>query len=195
MGLTPLGGVMMGTRTGDLDPAIIPFVIDREPEMADAERIRHVFNKESGLLGISEKSSDMRDIIAGKNAGDEKCALAYDLYVDRLRKYIAQYFGVLNGADAIVFTAGIGENSAEVRASVLRRSTSRAITNSSSVGITNTLTADSAVVMSPTCPKTFFSGSTSIPNQVRPSKTEARTSAEFSPIPAVKVFVIPTDEE
>ena len=119
MGLTPLGGVMMGTRTGDLDPAIIPFVIDREPEMADAERIRHVFNKESGLLGISEKSSDMRDIIAGKNAGDEKCALAYDLYVDRLRKYIAQYFGVLNGADAIVFTAGIGENSAEVRASVL----------------------------------------------------------------------------
>lgn len=71
MGLTPLGGVMMGTRTGDLDPAIIPFVIDREPEMADAERIRHVFNKESGLLGISEKSSDMRDIIAGKNAGDE----------------------------------------------------------------------------------------------------------------------------
>ena len=119
MGLTPLGGVMMGTRTGDLDPAIIPFVIDREPEMADAERIRHVFNKESGLLGISEKSSDRRDIIAGKNAGDEKCALAYDLYVDRLRKYIAQYFGVLNGADAIVFTAGIGENSAEVRASVL----------------------------------------------------------------------------
>ena len=119
MGLTPLGGVMMGTRTGDLDPAIIPFVIDREPEMADAERIRHVFNKESGLLGISEKSSDMRDIIAGKNAGDEKCALAYNLYVDRLRKYIAQYFGVLNGADAIVFTAGIGENSAEVRASVL----------------------------------------------------------------------------
>ena len=119
MGLTPLGGVMMGTRTGDLDPAIIPFIIDREPDMADAERIRHVFNKESGLLGISEKSSDMRDIIAGKEAGDEKCALAYNLYVDRLRKYIAQYFGVLNGADAIVFTAGIGENSADVRASVL----------------------------------------------------------------------------
>ena len=71
---------------------------------------------------------------------------------------------------------------------VLRRSTSRVITNSSSVGITNTLTADSAVVISPTCPKTFFSGSTSIPNQVRPSKTEARTSAEFSPIPAVKTI-------
>ena len=61
----------------------------------------------------------MRDIIAGKEAGDEKCTLAYDLYVDRLRKYIAQYFGVMNGADAIVFTAGIGENSADVRASVL----------------------------------------------------------------------------
>lgn len=57
MGLTPLGGVMMGTRTGDLDPAIIPFIIDREPDMADAERIRHVFNKESGLLGISENQA------------------------------------------------------------------------------------------------------------------------------------------
>ena len=159
MGFTPLAGVMMGTRTGDLDPAIIPFVIDREPEMADAECIRHVFNKESGLLGISEKSSDMRDIIAGKNAGDEKCALAYDLYVDRLRKYIAQYFGVLNGADAIVFTAGIGENSAEVRASVL-------------------------------------DGLTWFGIEVDPEKNVfGRVGDITTADSAVKVFVIPTDEE
>ena len=159
MGLTPLGGVMMGTRTGDLDPAIIPFIIDREPDMADAERIRHVFNKESGLLGISEKSSDMRDIIAGKEAGDEKCTLAYDLYVDRLRKYIAQYFGVMNGADAIVFTAGIGENSADVRASVL-------------------------------------DGLTWFGIEVDPEKNVfGRVGDITTADSAVKVFVIPTDEE
>ena len=119
MGFTPLGGVMMGTRTGDIDPAIIPYLMQHTDDFNTPEDISRILNRESGLLGVSEKSSDMRDIIAGKNAGDEKCALAYDLYVDRLRKYIAQYFGVLNGADAIVFTAGIGENSADVRASVL----------------------------------------------------------------------------
>ncbi|MBF7094949.1 acetate kinase [Streptococcus sp. HF-1907] len=119
MGLTPLGGVMMGTRSGDLDPAIIPFLIDREPELADAEKIRNVFNRESGLLGISEKSSDMRDIIEGKKAGEAKASLAYDMYIDRLKKYIGQYVAVLNGVDGIVFTAGIGENSDIVRRDVI----------------------------------------------------------------------------
>lgn len=119
MGLTPLGGVMMGTRSGDLDPAIIPFLIDREPELADAEKIRNVFNRESGLLGISEKSSDMRDIIEGKKVGEAKASLAYDMYIDRLKKYIGQYVAVLNGVDGIVFTAGIGENSDIVRRDVI----------------------------------------------------------------------------
>ncbi|MGE9835132.1 acetate kinase [Streptococcus orisratti] len=119
MGLTPLGGIMMGTRSGDLDPAIIPFLIDREPELADAEKIRNIFNRESGLLGISEKSSDMRDIIEGRDAGDAKCTLAFDMYVDRVKKYIGQYIAVLNGVDAIVFTAGIGENSVPFRQAVL----------------------------------------------------------------------------
>ncbi|AXQ77713.1 acetate kinase [Streptococcus chenjunshii] len=119
MGLTPLGGVMMGTRSGDLDPAIIPFLIDREPELANAEKIRTVFNRESGLLGVSGKSSDMRDIIAGQEAGNHDAGLAFDMFVDRLKKYIGQYVAVLNGVDAIVFTAGIGENSPEVRESVI----------------------------------------------------------------------------
>lgn len=119
MGLTPLGGIMMGTRSGDLDPAIIPFLIDREPELADAEKIRNIFNRESGLLGISEKSSDMRDIIEGRDTGDAKCTLAFDMYVDRVKKYIGQYIAVLNGVDAIVFTAGIGENSVPFRQAVL----------------------------------------------------------------------------
>ncbi|SDB23526.1 acetate kinase [Streptococcus henryi] len=119
MGLTPLGGIMMGTRSGDLDPAIIPFLIDREPELADAEAIRNIFNRESGLFGISEKSSDMRDIIAGKEEGDAKCTLAFEMYVDRVKKYIGQYVAVLNGVDAIVFTAGVGENSVPFRQAVL----------------------------------------------------------------------------
>lgn len=119
MGLTPLGGIMMGTRSGDLDPAIIPFLIDREPELADAENIRNIFNRESGLFGISEKSSDMRDIIAGKEEGDAKCTLAFEMYVDRVKKYIGQYVAVLNGVDAIVFTAGVGENSVPFRQAVL----------------------------------------------------------------------------
>lgn len=119
MGLTPLGGVMMGTRSGDLDPAIIPFLIDREPDLADPEKIRSVFNRESGLLGVSERSSDMRDILAGREEGDHNSALAFDMFVDRLKKYIAQYMAVMNGCDAIVFTAGIGENSAAVREAVI----------------------------------------------------------------------------
>ncbi|PZO96506.1 MAG: acetate kinase [Streptococcus pyogenes] len=120
MGLTPLGGIMMGTRSGDLDPAIIPFLIDREPELADAEKLRNVFNRESGLLGISGTSSDMRDIISAWEAGDEHAKLAFDMYVDRVKKYIGQYIAVLNGVDAIVFTAGVGENSDTFREAVIK---------------------------------------------------------------------------
>ena len=119
MGLTPLGGTMMGTRSGSIDPGVITYLLECEPAMDDPKKIRTILNRDSGLLGISEKSSDMRDILAGKAEGDEKCQLAYDMYVDRLRKYIGQYFAVLNGADAIVFTAGIGENSSDVRADVI----------------------------------------------------------------------------
>ena len=115
MGFTPLGGVMMGTRTGDIDPAIIPYLMQYADDFNTPEDISRVLNRESGLLGVSEKSSDMRDIHEAMRAGDAKAQLANDIFVDRIQKYIGQYLAVLNGADAIIFTAGIGENSVTIR--------------------------------------------------------------------------------
>lgn len=119
MGFTPLAGPMMGTRSGDIDPAIIPYLIEHVEELTSAADVVNVLNKESGILGIAEVSSDMRDIEAGRQSGDEKCRLAFDMLVNRLQKFIGQYFAVLNGADALVFTAGIGENSVAVREAVV----------------------------------------------------------------------------
>ena len=119
MGFTPLGGVMMGTRTGDIDPAIIPYLMQYTDDFNTPEDISRVFNRESGLLGVSEKSSDMRDIHEAMRAGDAKAQLANDIFVDRIQKYIGQYLAVLNGADAIIFTAGIGENSVTIRELVI----------------------------------------------------------------------------
>lgn len=118
MGFTPLAGIMMGTRTGELDASIIPYIMAKTG-ITDVAEVIDVFNKKSGLAGISELSSDMRDIIKSRDAGDEKAALAFDMFVDRIQKYIGQYLAVLNGADAIVFTAGIGENSFEVRKAII----------------------------------------------------------------------------
>lgn len=118
MGFTPLAGIMMGTRTGELDASIIPYIMAKTG-ITDVSEVIDVFNKKSGLAGISELSSDMRDIIKSRDAGDEKAALAFDMFVDRIQKYIGQYLAVLNGADAIVFTAGIGENSFEVRKAII----------------------------------------------------------------------------
>ena len=119
MGFTPLGGVMMGTRTGDIDPAIIPYLMEHTEDLNTPEDINRILNRESGLLGVSEKSSDMRDIHATMRAGDAKAQLANDIFVDRIQKYIGQYLAVLNGADAIIFTAGIGENSVTIRRLVI----------------------------------------------------------------------------
>ena len=119
MGFTPLGGVMMGTRTGDIDPAIIPYLMQYTDDFKTPEDISRILNRESGLLGVSEKSSDMRDIHEAMRAGDAKAQLANDIFVDRIQKYIGQYLAVLNGADAIVFTAGIGENSVTIRKLVI----------------------------------------------------------------------------
>ncbi len=119
MGFTPLGGVMMGTRTGDIDPAIIPYLMKHTDDFKTPEDISRILNRESGLLGVSEKSSDMRDIHEAMRAGDAKAQLANDIFVDRIQKYIGQYLAVLNGADAIVFTAGIGENSVTIRRLVI----------------------------------------------------------------------------
>ena len=119
MGFTPLGGVMMGTRTGDIDPAIIPFLIQQDPELGTAADVVEMLNKKSGLMGVSEKSSDMRDIEAGIQAHDKNTVLAYNIFIDRLKKFIGQYFAVLNGADALVFTAGMGENAVNMRQDII----------------------------------------------------------------------------
>ena len=119
MGFTPLGGIMMGTRTGDVDPAIIPYLMQYTDDFNTPEDISRIFNRESGLLAVSGKSSEMRDVQAAMRDGDHDAKLAYDIFIDRIQKHIGQYLAVLNGADAIVFTAGIGENSVSVREDVI----------------------------------------------------------------------------
>ena len=116
MGFTPLAGIMMGTRSGDVDSSIIPYVMEQEG--LNASEVVDALNKRSGLLGISEKSSDMRDVVAGMEEGDEKCRLAFDMYTRKVTNYIAQYYVLLGGADVIVFTAGLGENSVPFRRKV-----------------------------------------------------------------------------
>lgn len=113
MGFTPLAGIIMGTRSGDIDCSIIPYVMEKEG--MNASEVLDVLNKQSGLIGISGKSSDMRDIIDGMNDGDEKCLLAFNKYCRTVTNFIAQYYVELGGADVISFTAGVGENSAPVR--------------------------------------------------------------------------------
>ncbi|NLJ17357.1 acetate kinase [Globicatella sulfidifaciens] len=117
MGFTPLAGVTMGTRTGDIDASIIPFLM-KKLEINDINEILNIFQKKSGLLGISGISSDMREIMAAKET-NERAKIAYDIFINRIQKYIGQYIAVMNGVDAIVFTAGIGENSAPVREDVI----------------------------------------------------------------------------
>lgn len=119
MGFTPLAGPMMGTRSGDIDPAIIPYLIEHSDDLDDAEAVINMLNKKSGLAGVSGVSSDMRDIEAGLQKKDKNATLAYDIFVDRIKKFIGQYLAVLNGADAIVFTAGMGENANLMRQDVI----------------------------------------------------------------------------
>ena len=116
MGLTPLEGLMMGTRTGDIDPAVVLFLI-RELGM-DADSVDHLLNKRSGLLGVSGRSQDLRDIVAGAEEGDERCNLALDMFAYRVRKYIGAYAAAMDGLDVIVFTAGIGANAPVTRSLV-----------------------------------------------------------------------------
>ena len=112
MGMTPLEGLMMGTRSGDLDPAIL-FYLNRQTGMTIQE-LDDLLNKESGLKGICQQN-DMRTIIDQSRAGDHKSALALQIFCYRIKKYIGSYLAILNGADAIIFTGGIGENSSIVR--------------------------------------------------------------------------------
>ncbi|KIL36110.1 acetate kinase [Cohnella kolymensis] len=113
MGLTPLAGVTMGTRSGNIDPAIIPYL--ERLEGLQADEVIHVLNHRSGLLGISGVSNDLRELLLHAKEGHKRSQLALDLFVSKLHQYIGLYFARLNGADGIIFTAGVGENSAEIR--------------------------------------------------------------------------------
>jgi acetate kinase len=118
MGFTPLDGLMMGTRSGSVDPGILIFLMRRYG--LDADQIDDILNKKSGLLGISGLSGDMRDILAGMHAGNERAKLAFDLYTHGLRTAIGGIAAVLEGLDVLAFTAGVGENSPEVRAATCK---------------------------------------------------------------------------
>ena len=113
MGLTPLEGLFMGTRSGDLDPAILQFICNKENLSID--EMLNILNKKSGVLGLSEISSDFRDLGEAANSGNEQAKTTLEAYSYRVAKYIGSYVAALNGTDAIVFTAGVGENNIEVR--------------------------------------------------------------------------------
>lgn len=118
MGFTPLEGLAMGTRSGNIDPAIIKFLMEKEN--IDINEVDKILNKKSGVLGISGVSSDFRDIEEAADSGNERAQLALEVYIHNVKKFIGAYAAVMNGVDAIVFTAGLGENSATMRSSICK---------------------------------------------------------------------------
>ncbi|MCF0150452.1 MAG: acetate kinase, partial [Firmicutes bacterium] len=118
MGLTPLEGLIMGTRCGDIDPAAVPFIAEKEG--LTMKEMDTVMNKKSGILGISGVSSDFRDVEAAADAGNERAQLALDMFVQRVKHYIGAYAAEMGGVDAIVFTAGLGENGKTTRAAICK---------------------------------------------------------------------------
>lgn len=117
MGFTPLAGIMMGTRSGDVDPSIIPYIMEKEGK--NASEVIEDLNKKSGLYGMSEFSNDMRDILTKCNEGDHRALVAKEKYVRRIVDYIAQYYVLLGGVDMIALTAGVGENNKVIRKEIL----------------------------------------------------------------------------
>ncbi|WP_246941226.1 acetate kinase [Bacillus pinisoli] len=118
MGFTPLAGVAMGTRSGNIDPALIPYIMEKTGKTAD--EVLQILNNKSGILGVSGFSSDLRDIEKSASEGSERAELALEVFAGRIHKYIGSYAARMSGVDAIIFTAGIGENSDVIRARVLR---------------------------------------------------------------------------
>lgn len=116
MGLTPLEGLMMGTRCGDIDPAVVSFLMDAKGW--SAKEVSDVMNKKSGLAGLSGVSSDMRDVVAAVKSGNKQATMAYDVFNYRIKKYIGAYTAALGGLDVLVFTGGMGENEAPVRKAI-----------------------------------------------------------------------------
>ena len=121
MGMTPLEGLMMGTRSGDIDSAIIPFILSKED--LTINEVNSMLNKHSGLLGISGISSDVREVQQAAAEGDPRAILALEMYEYRIRKYIGAYSAAMNGIDALVFTGGVGENSVSLRHNVCEQLT------------------------------------------------------------------------
>lgn len=117
MGFTPLAGILMGTRCGEIDPAIIPYILNNTDKTT--KEVENELNKKSGLFGVSGVSNDSREIEEGINKGDARCKLAQDIFVRRILSYVSSYYVLLGGVDAICFTAGIGENSALTRKQVI----------------------------------------------------------------------------
>jgi acetate kinase len=117
MGFTPLEGAIMGTRSGDVDPAIIPFI--EKKEKISSQQVEDILNKQSGLLAITGRYTDRRDIIPAARAGDQRCQLAVNMESYRLRKYLGAYVAALGGLDAVAFTAGVGETQPLIRRKIL----------------------------------------------------------------------------
>ena len=113
MGLTPLEGLIMGTRSGDLDPAVVQYIANKEGK--DVNEVINILNKKSGIFGISGISSDFRDVQKAQREGNHRAEVAIDAFVYRVAKYIGSYVAAMNGVDAIAFTAGVGENDAAIR--------------------------------------------------------------------------------
>ncbi|SNS67696.1 acetate kinase [Bacillus sp. OK838] len=117
MGFTPLAGVTMGTRSGNIDPALIPYIMEKTGKTAD--EVLDVLNKKSGILALSGFSSDLRDIQVEADKGNDRAVLALEVFADRIHKYIGSYSAKMGGVDGIIFTAGIGENSQAIRGRIL----------------------------------------------------------------------------
>ena len=116
MGLTPLEGLVMGTRSGDIDPAVVQYIANKEKRSVDD--VLNILNKKSGVLGVSGVSSDFRDLEAAAKAGNERAKIAFDVFIYRVAKYIGSYVAAMNGVDAIAFTAGLGENNGAARKAI-----------------------------------------------------------------------------
>ena len=116
MGLTPLEGLVMGTRSGDIDPAVVQYIANKEKRSVDD--VLNILNKKSGVLGISGVSSDFRDLEAAAKSGNKLAQTAFDVFVYRVAKYIGSYVAAMNGVDAIAFTAGLGENNGAARKAI-----------------------------------------------------------------------------
>lgn len=147
MGFTPLEGVAMGTRSGDIDPAVVLNLAQK----LGIKKTDHLLNRESGLLALSEKSNDLRELLSSAQKGDAKCQLALDVFTYRIKKYIGAYLATLGQIDGIVFTGGIGENSPDIRQQILTNLSPLGIhldpiTNKTCIGQEATISTENAVI-------------------------------------------------